>query len=551
MTTPPVLNRQLRLLIGSLAAGLLHPLLLTLPSPAAERVIANYGPIERDITVDVLETYALTGELTEELEVYSRYLNDEQLQQLRTGLQAPAPTDLDVVTVAQFLYTSQGEAILAQLGEIIRTEGRLNGRRAIRAALILAAADAEGLTVLNVLRYFPTPGVRVDLGRFAQLARAVIGEIEQTSQVTAQIRAQAIAEAAAETDGGDSSFASQFALFSPGGFLWQRRVFEQTESQPKQTELPTDLYVPEIPNAPLVVISHGLGGNRVTLAYMAQHLASHGFAVAVVEHPGSSAGQLTSLFAGQAREAVEPTEMIDRPLNVQAVLDELTVLAQGDPTLQGRINFQQVGVLGQSLGAYTTLALAGATIDQNRLGQLCPPAVTELNLSLLLQCLVPELPQVQQESPLQDERVKAAIAINPLNSAVFGPQGMGNIAVPTMVISGSADTVTPALAEQVRPFTWLTAPERYLLLMDGGTHFSTIFDPQATEDTIPLPEAVIGPNPELAQRYLKAMGLAFFKTHLAGDPTYRQYLQASYAEVLSQSSLPLSLVRGLTLAENF
>lgn len=521
--------------------SLLHPLWLALPGLSAERVIANYGPLEREIAVEVLETYARTGELTEELQVYSRYLTPEQLEQLRTGLQAPAPADLDAVTISQFLYTSQGEAILEQLGEIIQTAGRLNGKLAIRAALILAAAENEqGFTVLDVLQKFPTEGIRLDLGQFARLARAVIAKIEETTEVTAQIQAQAIAEAAAEGTT-DISFASQIALFSSGPSRWDRLVFNDLA-------LPTDLYyIPAAQNVPLVVISHGLGGNRATLAYLARHLASHGFAVAVVEHPGSSAEQLDALFGGQAGEAVEPEELLSRPVSIQQVLDELTAIAQRTPALAGRINFQQVGVLGQSLGAYTTLALAGATVDSAELSRSCPPEVSLLNLSLLLQCLIPSL--AQPLPPLQDGRVKAAFAINPLDSAVFGRQGLANIRVPTMIVAGSADTVTPAIAEQVRPFTWLETPERYLLLMEGGTHFSTIFDLADAGETIPLPEAVIGPSPELAQRYVKVLSLAFFKTHLAADPSFQQYLDAAYAQVLSQNSLPISLVQDLTLEE--
>ncbi|MEO1402094.1 MAG: hypothetical protein AAFV72_12725, partial [Cyanobacteria bacterium J06635_1] len=150
---------------------------------------------------------------------------------------------------------------------------------------------------------------------------------------------------------------------------------------------------------------------------------------------------------------------------------------------------------------------------------------------------------------LQDSRVKVAIALNPLDSAVFGPTGMANIQIPTLIVSGSADTVTPALAEQIRPFTWMTSPNRYLLLMEGGTHFSAIHDPQAAEASMALPERIIGPDPELAQRYIKAISLAFLKTHLTEDVTYRQYLDPSYTAALSQPEIPITLLRELTLEE--
>lgn len=511
------------------SAGL--TLALATPALSAELVYANYGPIERDISVAALATYAQTGELTDELAGYSRYLSSEQLAQLRRGLLLSA--DLDVVSVSQFLYTPQGEAILEELGKVVQTAGRRNGAKAIRGAVILATADPDGgLNVINFLNHFPTEGVRVNLRQLSLIARTLLSEINQTRQTVEQIQTQA--EQAASTI--EYSLTPQKTLAAAGEHPWEKQTLQQTT-------LPTDLYLPDSQNSPLVVISHGLGGNRSTLAYVAEHLASHGFAVAVVEHSGSSEEQVLALFSGRAREGVEPEEMVRRPIDIQAVLDELETTFQQD----SRINFSQVGVLGQSMGAYTTLALSGATIDLEGLGNSCPPQVAQLNISLLLQCLVPTLPMPMPS--LHDERIKAGFAINALNSAVFGPTGMANIEVPMMMVSGSADTVTPALSEQIRPFTWLQSPERYLLMMAGGTHFSTIFDPQATDESVPVPERAIGPSPDLAQQYIKVMSVAFFKTYLANDSSFQPYLSPSYVADLSQSDLPLALVREFSLEE--
>ncbi|NEQ33381.1 MAG: hypothetical protein F6K04_20700, partial [Leptolyngbya sp. SIO4C5] len=172
----------------------------------------------------------------------------------------------------------------------------------------------------------------------------------------------------------------------------------------------------------------------------------------------------------------------------------------------------------------------------------CEPSFDSLNLSLLLQCLALQLPD--QTPELEDNRIQAAIAINPLGSAIFGKTGYRQIDIPLMLVSGSADTVTPALAEQIRPFTWLTKPERYLLLMEGGTHFSTLDDP-VEEGAIPLPDDVVGPTPELARRYMQAVSLAFFKTYLTAETGYQTFLTPTYIDLLSRNPLPLSLVRSL------
>ena len=526
------LNRRLRFLFIAAVTGLLQLLLLATPVLSVERIYASFGPLERYIEVADLMTYVDTGELPDSLSFLSRFLTPERLERLRSGLSTSA--DIDVVTVSQFLYTTQGEAILQWLGELIQTEGRQNGALGIRGSLILAAADPDGgLNALNVLKHFPTQGVRVDLQNLLGIARAATNQINQTKAVTTQIYEQA------SYSGGDDIAKADLSardLTSPGPNVWQLLTLTETS-------LPTDLYLPEGDTLPLVVASHGLGGDRTTLAYLGEHLASHGFAVAIVEHPGSSDEQIGALLSGEVGEVVESEEMVRRPLDIQTLLTELE--AQRDPALRGRLDFQHVGVLGQSMGAYTTLALAGATVDLDTLEQSCPPQIKQLNLSLLLQCLVPSLPQPLPE--LQDDRVKAAIAINPLDSAVFGPTGMGNIEVPIMVVSGSSDTVTPALPEQIRPFTWLESPERYLMLMDGGTHFSTIHNSQTSGLT--LPEEAIGPDPELAQDYVKAMGVAFLKTYLAEDTTYRQYLEPAYTASLSQTELPVVLTQNVVLEE--
>jgi predicted dienelactone hydrolase len=139
------------------------------------------------------------------------------------------------------------------------------------------------------------------------------------------------------------------------------------------------------------------------------------------------------------------------------------------------------------------------------------------------------------------------IAIDPIDSSVFGQRSIAQINIPTMIVGGSADTVAPALPEQIRPFTWLKTPERYLVMIDRGTHFSTL--QEGDEQGVPVPPEVIGPDPAIAQRYVKALGLAFFKTYIADQSSYRPYLSSTYVRRLSQEPLPLSLVQSLTLQQ--
>ncbi len=76
------------------------------------------------------------------------------------------------------------------------------------------------------------------------------------------------------------------------------------------------------------------------------------------------------------------------------------------------------------MGGYTTLALAGAEINVERLRQQCPDKKINLNLSLLMQCRARKLVPQQK---LADSRIKAAIAISYLTDFGIKDQGEGYI----------------------------------------------------------------------------------------------------------------------------
>ncbi|MBW4693639.1 MAG: alpha/beta hydrolase [Lyngbya sp. HA4199-MV5] len=540
------------------------------PVRAAERVYVSYGILERSIPVLSLEAYAKNGTIDDDLAVYARYGDAKQLQQLKSVLVARA--DVDLVAVSQFLYTPQGEVLLKRLGQVIQPESRDSGFKAIRAALILAAADPDGLTLLNVLRKFPTRGLRIDVERSLEIAAALQQLVNQAKQATT-----IVLQAAQQEQATEAIAVNQLAdIRQRGPYTWQKQTLALVDTtrsavlNPTSADaaappvgggiptvpvanstigrsVPVDLYIPNqlTPAAPMpvIVISHGLGSDRTTFAYLAIHLASYGFAVLVPEHPGSNAARLQALINGTASEVSEPAEFVNRPLDITFVLNQVESLVNATPNLQGRLNFQQVGVLGQSFGGYTALTLAGAPINPQQLQASCQNLENTLNLSLLLQCRASDL---KQPIPtLQDARIKAVIAINPITSAVMGQTSISQIKVPTMIVTGNADTIAPAVPEQIQPFTWLTMADRYLVMLQGGTHFSTL-DSSNSRDALPLPQEVVGPNPAIARRYMNALAVAFFQTYLANNAADRSYLSATYSSAISEVPFPLTLIRSLT-----
>ena len=71
---------------------------------------------------------------------------------------------------------------------------------------------------------------------------------------------------------------------------------------------------------PLVVLSHGYTGYRTLMFYLAEHLASHGYIVAGIDHTDSTNAEInlkTAPFAGFV------STLLNRYRDQQFVLDQL------------------------------------------------------------------------------------------------------------------------------------------------------------------------------------------------------------------------------------
>lgn len=524
--------------LGVLSLGLL-PVIVPRPAQGAERITLSYGIVRQSLSVDALERYAATGVVEDDLASYTRYATPEQLVQLQQVLLARVP--LNSQQTSQLLDTPIGEQLVRRLATLIQSNNSSRSHAVVRAALIHAAADPNGLTVLNVIRQFPADQVEIDLSHSLKMAAELRTLIDRTHQMIAQVNQQAELKATASAL---PTELTQADLQQQGHFVWERHTLTLTDHSRHRT-VPVDLYLPvHHQPSPVIVISHGLSSDRASLAYLAQHLATYGFAVAVPEHPGSSWSQLSAVFNGKADRITPPHEFIDRPLDVTFLLDELSQFTQSNPVFQGRLDLERVGVVGQSFGGYTALVLAGATLSFKELATNCQTSQTAFNPSLLLQCQALALPR--RNYNLADPRVKAIMAISPIAGSILGRASLSQIKLPVLITASSHDVLAPALAEQLYPFTWLTTPDKYLALFNGATHFSSIapsrFGLHQGTDSTDSKDAI-------TRRYITALSTAFFQTYIANQPSYHPYLSAAYANAMSENAPRLSLVQSLAIPQ--
>lgn len=555
-TSRPSKTRLLSWMAGLCLSALIPasniPILGATPAAAAERVTLTYGFAEISTTVDALQNYADTGVASRDLNAYLRFLSAEQRTQFRQALQVRQ--DINHVQMSRFLYSAIGDNVLRTLGRIIQTQGRRDGRTGLRGALVLAAAEPEGLSLLGVLDRFPTDNVRIDSRQAFRAFSAFTGLIQDTQRAIAAIQNQSAPRSLLP-----DTVPALDALSQPGPYAVTAQTMTVVDRE-RGRNLLTDLYLPtDAPPAGIVVISHGLAGDRKGFITVAEHLASHGYAIAALEHPGSNTDRLYELLSGVASEISDPTEFSDRPRDVSYLLDELTRMNESGGALANRLDLNRVGIIGHSFGGYTALALSGAQLDFTNLQTNCNSNAfifKGANPSMALQCTA-LLDEAQFATELRDERIQAVIALNPVTSSVFGPQGFGKIAIPSLMIAGSADPLAPALLEQIQPFVWLNeaastaengaAKRHYLALIEGGSH---LYDPLEIEgaDRVELANGLVNADPDLAYGYLKALTLGFLRAELEQDPVYKTAFDDASVVQLGTQPLPLYIVRSLTQA---
>ncbi len=503
------------------------------PAEAAETLVVRKGILESSISVADLRSLVETGKVPDGLQSYANLLSSEQRSQIFGALKAKIP--LNVVGLSSLLNTRVGTAILADLTTVIpRRDGA--GVEALRAALVLGANKPEGLSVLSFIENYPGRRVVVDLDRaFAVLANLNTG-FWQTQRFMAAIAPQLGANKTALNLPFDASQAGPNAV--------QVLKLDLNDTA-RDRRIPVDVYWSKAATAdkPTIVFSHGLGSVRTDLRYLAEHLASHGYIVAALEHPGSNEANTNAAIVGQSR-LIAPQEFLNRPKDISFVLDELAKLNKTDVNLQGKIAIDKSMVIGYSFGGAAALSLAGAEMQLGHLKQRCQADLITLSLGEGIQCAAAGLPEERYQ--LRDQRIKRAIAMNPTTSLLFGETGLSKIQIPTLIVAGSADKTTPALVEQIIGFRQIPSP-KWLVGFVGATHLS-VKDPSTTLDQVGKPSTVItgdevvGDKAVSIRNYIKAISLAMAAQMTADADKYAVFLTPDYAQFASTSALPVRLV---------
>jgi predicted dienelactone hydrolase len=229
----------------------------------------------------------------------------------------------------------------------------------------------------------------------------------------------------------------------------------------RKKDLPLKAYFPKSGGPyPVIVFSHGFGGDKEAFGTVGKHWASYGY---VVIHPTHDDGlgrrDVDSRRAFGDRRAEtrpmrllgglnDPEKIAGRVADLVLILNNLGELPKLVAGLNGKIDAKSIGVGGHSFGAYTSMLIGGVTVDLGK----------------------------EKGKTFFDERVKCIL---PISGQGAGQQGLTEkswdaLKIPMMTITGTRDQGVGGqdFAWRKEPYKFSPAGDKFLVVIDGANHFS-------------------------------------------------------------------------------
>ncbi|MEA2263994.1 MAG: hypothetical protein QOJ51_6819 [Acidobacteriaceae bacterium] len=254
---------------------------------------------------------------------------------------------------------------------------------------------------------------------------------------------------------------------------------------------------------PLVMFSHGAGGNGSVYAWFGEHLASHGYLVALLYHYRANTYDSSALYVRN--------RLWQRPRDISL---DITYLLQ-DKVWGPHIDRDQIGVAGHSQGGFAALWIGGAEIN--------PDLFLRYQRGWKDNPVVPAYLREQMHldaepaSDVRDDRVKAAFAMAPGDVQGFGMDeaGLRQMMIPAYIIVGAGDTTTPP--KENAEFAAKYIPHAQLEVLPGQVNHEIFVNECDQIGRDNYPEACIDPpgvDRAKLHEYIGNAALKFFDMNL-------------------------------------
>jgi len=251
---------------------------------------------------------------------------------------------------------------------------------------------------------------------------------------------------------------------------------------------------------PVILYSHGDGGNGGDARPLARFWATRGYVVIAPSHRD----------APPAKNLADPKAWETRARDLAFLIDALPEVEQRVPALAGKLDGAKLGVGGHSYGAYTAGLLAGASVTP------------------------PKGPRTAAAKPMSfaDPRPKAFLLLSPPGAGVRGwtAESWSNVDRPLLLVTGSRDATSKGQEPSWRMDAFRLSPsgDKFCLFLRGASHLS--FAGRYAEPGATLSGRGKGaPSAEeevAIFKDVKAVSVAFFDDYLRGDAAARAFLES-------------------------
>ncbi|MGH1379024.1 MAG: alpha/beta hydrolase family protein [Alphaproteobacteria bacterium] len=296
---------------------------------------------------------------------------------------------------------------------------------------------------------------------------------------------------------------NESVLDEPYRVLLKRGDF--IDSQRDDRAVPYKIYYPEghdLSKIPVLIWSHGFGGNRDGAAFISRFLAGQGYVIVHITHAGTD----SSLWEGKGGHAwdvlqkatISRDDTLNRMYDVPFVLDQLESWVSDNPDVGRFMDFDRIGMSGHSFGAMTTQVMAG---------MMFPNKENEL-------------------VSLRDSRISCGIAYSPVPIAhltdALPKDVYSTIDIPLFHMTGTDDaSPLESYGYEHRLIVRDNANHdaQYLQVLDGGDHM--VYN--GTRGKLAR-----NPKRDEHEDEIKLAALAFWDAHFKDDDDAKSWLEINH-----------------------
>lgn len=271
--------------------------------------------------------------------------------------------------------------------------------------------------------------------------------------------------------------------------------------------IPYKIYYPVdhgLERLPVIIWSHGFGGNRDGAGFISRFLCAHGYVVVHPTHHGTD----SSLWEGKEghpwdilrQTKISRTTTLNRFKDIPFVLDRLEEWAKENPEAGDLMDFSSIGMSGHSFGALSTQVAAGQYFaDENHeLARLREPRISAGIL--------------YSPVPVADHLLDKIANLNDTN--IYAP-----IEIPLLHMTGTKDDAPIGgmdYTHRLVVYEQSGCREKYILIQDESDHM--VYN--GTRGKLER-----NPLRDRHEEVIKMVALAYWQAKLGGDNAALAWLQ--------------------------